>query len=176
MVTIAAVAGFLLPGASLYFLESHALFIQGVPPSVVFGQLYFFDAWHRIFSIDNSIFVWLALLSTGYWLRRDWLNVAAASALLHILTDFPLRHDDGRAHFWPISDWVFERPVNSWNPAHYGDIIAPLEEVFCGDLCVVLWCRFKGWLAHILTLSAAVIQVLPAAGNFRAKMVCILEF
>ena len=163
-VTAAALAGSLLPDVSLYAMAAFALFVQDIPPSIVFGQLYFSDRWQQVFAIDNSFFAWLLVLLTGYWLRRDWLTVMGAAAILHLLTDFPLHHDDGRQHFWPFSDWVFVSPVSYWDPAHYGHYVAVLEISLCAALCVVLFRRFKGIAARGLICAAAAMEMLPAAG------------
>ena len=163
-ITAAALAGSLLPDVSLYAMGSYALFVQDIPPSIVFGQLYFSGPWQQVFAIDNSFFVWLLVVLAGYWLRRDWLIVLGAAAILHLLTDFPLHHDDGRQHFWPFTDWVFSSPVSYWDPAHYGQIVSALEVSLCIALCVLLFRRFKSIAARGLVCAAALLETLPAAG------------
>jgi len=147
-VNLAAVAGSLAPDVSLYLLAAHALFIQQLPSSVVFGQMYFSEAWQGIFAVDNSVFVWLLLLAIAVVTRLWALRVFAIGGLLHLATDFPLHHDDGRPHFWPLSDWVFASPVSYWDPAHYGRIVGSLEILLCLALCGALFHRFRGWPAR----------------------------
>ncbi len=52
---------------------------------------------------------------------------------------------DGRAHFWPISDWIFHSPFSYWDRGHHAGWIGPLELLVTGVLFVVLWRRIKDW-------------------------------
>jgi hypothetical protein len=142
-VTAAAIVGALLPDVSLYLLAGVHLFVLGTDPQVVFGELYFSDLWQSIFRIDNSFIVWGVVLGLGIALRKAWVIAFAGAALLHIGLDFPLHHDDGRAHFWPITNWIFESPVSYWDRNHYGSIVATIEIVVSLILCGVLWRRYE---------------------------------
>lgn len=160
-VTAAALAGAILPDLSLYLLAGTHLFILGTPPDIVFGELYFSTLWQTIFRIDNSFVLWGIALGLAVAFRSAWAIALCGAALLHIGLDFPLHHDDGRAHFWPITDWIFQSPVSYWDPAHYGGIVAPIEVLLCLILCVVLWRRFAGRKMRVLILTLAAIQILP---------------
>ena len=118
-----------MPDLSLYVMGFVSLFVLQIPPSVVFNELYFSDAWQTVFAIDNSLFVWGALLGIAIYLRTPWAVALTAAALLHVALDFPLHHDDGRPHFWPVSDWVFESPFSYWDRSQGANWIAPLEFV-----------------------------------------------
>ena len=164
-VNLAAAAGSLLPDLSLYLLVSHALFVGNVPPSIVFGEMYYSDAWQRIFAIDNSVFVWLCAAAVGWWLRRDWLMVFGIAGILHVATDLPLHHDDGRQHLWPFSDWVFESPISYWDPSRYGSIVGPLEAMLCLAVAVWMFHRFRSLGSRAMILLLAASEVLPALGS-----------
>lgn len=142
-VTAAALAGAILPDLSLYLLAGTHLFILGTDPQIVFGEMYFSDAWQSIFRVDNSFIVWGFVLALGLALRKAWVIALAGAALLHIGLDFPLHHDDGRAHFWPITNWIFESPVSYWDRNHYGEIVGTIEITISLILCVFLWRRYK---------------------------------
>lgn len=157
-VTAAALTGAILPDLSLYLLAGTNLLVLGTDPEVVFGQLYYSDAWQSIFRIDNSFIVWGFVLALGVALRRAWIIVLAGAALLHIGLDFPLHHDDGRAHFWPLSNWVFESPVSYWDPNHYGTILTPIEVAVSWVVCGVLLRRFTGWPMRALIVGFALLQ------------------
>ena len=163
-VNLAAAAGSLLPDLSLYLLGSYALFVSNVPPGIVFGEMYYSDAWQRIFAIDNSVFVWLCAGAAGWWFRRDWLMVFGIAGILHVATDLPLHHDDGRQHFWPISDWIFESPISYWDPSRYGGIVGPLEVLLCMALAVWMFRRFRSLGSRAMILLLAASEVLPALG------------
>jgi hypothetical protein len=161
-VTFAALLGALLPDLSLYLLAGTSLFILGIPAQTVFGELYFSDSWQLIFSIDNSLVLWGLGLAAALWWRSPWAIALTGAALLHIAFDLPLHHDDGRAHFWPLSDWIFESPVSYWDRNHYGDIVAPIEVIACLILCAVLWLRFTTLWARLVILGAILLQLAPA--------------
>ena len=153
-VTGGSVLGALMPDLSLYVLGGVSLFLLQIPPQVVFGELYYSDAWQTIFAIDNSFVIWGVLMALGLW--RGWRPLIAFSgaALLHIATDFPLHHDDGRPHFWPLSNWVYESPVSYWDSAHHANLVAPVTLLLALACAFVLWRRFPNWLGRIAVLIA----------------------
>lgn len=96
-VTGAALAGALIPDLSLYLMAGWHLRVLGTPPNVVFGQLYFSDAWQSIFRIDNSIILWGIAFALGALYRSPVMIALCGAALLHLGFDFLLHNDDGRA-------------------------------------------------------------------------------
>ena len=180
----AALAGAIIPDLSLYVMAANELLIRNTDPGIVFGQMYFSEEWQRIFAVDNSVFLWTAVLVMGLALQRNraadlgdaatspaswmksfpvranWIAVLGGAALLHLALDFPFHHDDGRAHFWPLSNWIFESPLSYWDPAHFGQIVGPLEGVLCLWLCVLLWRRFRGWPARSMIAAGGAIELL----------------
>lgn len=160
-ITAAALLGALAPDLSLYLMAGWHLFILSTPPEIVFGQLYFSEGWMRVFRVDNSFIVWGALLALALWWRAAWAVALTGAALLHIACDFPLHHDDGRPHFWPVSDWIFESPVSYWDRSAHAGIFGPLEILLCLGACVWLWTRFSGWPARGLILAGALTQLVP---------------
>lgn len=153
----AALAGALLPDLSLYLLAGGALFLLNIPPQRVFNELYFSDTWQAIFAIDNSFVVWGMLLGFAIWRHVPWALALTGAALLHLVLDFPLHHDDGRAHFWPITGWVFESPFSYWDRDHGAMWVAPIEAAAASVAAVVLWVRRPG-----IVLSALVAILLLA--------------
>ena len=160
-VTAAALAGAILPDLSLYLLAGTSIFILSIPPQVVFDQLYFSDEWQLIFAIDNSFLLWGALLAFAAFLRSGVLLALSGAALLHLLLDFGLHHDDARRHFWPLTDWVFVSPFSYWDPRHYGGWIGPLEVGLALSLCLILWRRFTGALARTGITLLALAELAP---------------
>ena len=160
-VTAAALAGALVPDLSLWLLSAHALYVQGIAPRVVFDQLYFSESWQAVFRVDNAILLWGLLFGAGAWLRRDALTAFGGAGLLHVLTDLPLHHDDGRPHFWPLSNHVFRSPVSYWDDAHHAALVGPAEGLLALALCLLLWRRFRGLGARVLILLAALAEMLP---------------
>ena len=160
-VTLAAGMGALLPDLSLYLLAGTSLFVLGIPAETVFGELYFSESWQLIFRIDNSFILWGFGLGDALWWRSDWGTALTGAALLHLSLDFPLHHDDGRAHFWPLTDWIFQSPFSYWDRDHYADVIGPIEMVASAILCAVLWRRFRTLWSRIGILALACAQIFP---------------
>ncbi|WP_415919902.1 cobalamin biosynthesis protein CobQ [Tateyamaria sp. SN6-1] len=148
----AALIGGLLPDLSLYLLAGTSLFLLNISPQRVFNELYFSDAWQTVFAIDNSFVVWGLLLLVALWRTSGWGVALTGAALLHLALDFPLHHDDGRPHFWPITSWVFESPFSYWDRAHGAMWIAPIEAAVAVGATVLIWLwRVPIW-ARILSL------------------------
>ena len=62
--------------------------------------------------------------------KRHAAGIAlCAAAILHLVLDFPLHHDDGRAHFWPLTSWVYESPLSYWDRNHHANLVAPVAAV-----------------------------------------------
>lgn len=138
-VTIAAFLGALFPDLSLYVMVAIFVFFLDIPASVVFDELYFSESWQLVFKIDNSFLLWGVVLFAGIKLRKAWLTALASAALLHLAFDFPLHHDDARAHFWPLTDWRFISPVSYWDTNHLASWVAPVEVVLSVGAAVVVW-------------------------------------
>ncbi|MBT0959171.1 cobalamin biosynthesis protein CobQ [Alphaproteobacteria bacterium KMM 3653] len=160
-VTAAALAGGLAPDCSLYLMACWHLFVLGTDPQTVFGQLYFSDSWMRVFRVDNSFVLWGIGLGVALWLRSGWAIAFTGAALLHLAFDFPLHHDDGRPHFWPISDWVFESPYSYWDRMHHGQFVGLIEVGICLILLGYLGYRFKGTMARIMIAIGVITQIVP---------------
>ena len=160
-VTAAALAGALVPDLSLYLLAGWALVVQGLPPETVFGRLYYSDAWQTVFRIDNSVPLWTLALVAGGLARRPVLVAFAGAALLHLALDFPLHHDDARAHFWPLTDWIFVSPVSYWDPAHHGRVAGLIEIAGALVLSAWLWRRYPGRLMRALIAALALAELAP---------------
>ena len=154
--------GAFLPDASLYGMVAINGFVRDMPPEQIFGESYYHPFWQSVFAVDTSFLVWGAVLIFGFLLKSILLKVFAGAGLLHLALDFPLHHDDGRAHFWPASDWIFESPLSYWDPSAYGWLIAPLEIAICLVLMAVLWRRFQGTPARVTIALTSVALLAPA--------------
>ena len=162
----AALLGSFLPDASLYamWLVGKA---SGVADQVLFSDWYYRDSWQRAGAVSNSLPMLAALLAVAWWqggrfgrraldapLFASLVVTVAMAALIHVATDFPLHHDDGRPHFWPFSDWIFRSPVSYWDPEHHGNLWAPVEIVLALVLAFLLWRRFGSRVVRAVLLLA----------------------
>ena len=160
-VTAAAIAGALIPDASLYLMAGTHLLILGTDPQIVFGQLYFSEAWQSVFRIDNSAILWGMGLAFAIWARSGWAVALCGSALLHLGLDFLFHAGDGRAHFWPLTTWIFHSPVSYWDPEHYGGIVSAIEILLSFGLCVWLWRTFKAVGMRVIVALLAMAEIAP---------------
>ena len=95
-------------------------------------------------------------------MARRGVGVAFFGAgVLHLALDFGLHHDDGRMHFWPFTDWIFESPISYWDSAAFGHIVGPIEGSVCLVLLVVLWLRHSGIPAKALLVLAGLLELVP---------------
>ncbi len=122
----AIMSGALLPDAPMFIFYFWAK-LQGLSERVIWRDTYYDAGWQNLFDAFHS-FPLLGLAWLLAWrARMQTLSVFFASMVLHSVFDFPLHHDDAHRHFWPLSDFRFASPISYWDPAHYGQFIAPLE-------------------------------------------------
>jgi hypothetical protein len=158
----AAFAGALLPDLSLYVMAGISIAVLGIPPETVFRELYYSDAWQTVFAIDNSFILWGGLLGLALWRRSSWGIALTGAALLHLALDFPLHHDDGRPHFWPLSGWIFESPLSYWDVRKGARWVAPVELALALGAAATLWVRRPGWVISALILALVVAELMVA--------------
>lgn len=156
-----AALGGVLPDLSLYLMAGVSLFVLQIPPSRVFGQLYFSPAWQSVFAVDNSIVIWGLAFAGALALRSAPAMAMTGAGLLHLATDFPLHNDDARPHFWPLSDWIFESSLSYWDSDHHAASVAPLTLLAVLVSAVVIWRRWPDWRLRfgVLTLCLAEVWV-----------------
>ena len=162
-VTGAALAGALIPDLSLYLLSGWHLLVVGTSPEVLFGELYFSDSWQSLFRIDNSIILWGIGFALAAMMRSAVSIAFCGAALLHLGLDLLFHNDDGRAHFWPLTSWIFESPVSYWDPNHYGNIVGPVEVAVSLLCCGVLWVRYTGRWMRGLIVALGLMEFAPFA-------------
>ncbi len=130
-----------LPIIAFYAWEALVL---NTPEHVIWSERYYLPGWQNFIDAFNSIPITLGLLAVAAAIRCKSMAVLLAGVLLHIALDLPLHHDDAHRHLFPISDWRYESPVSYWDPAHYGNILMPLQAMFVAAGLVWLWFRHRG--------------------------------
>ena len=158
--------GALVPDASLFLMWGQAR-LAGVPDERIWSELYYSGFWQGIGALSNSLLVFALLALAARSLGGRFVGEAvrvhraasivlafAAAALLHVVTDLPLHHDDGHPHFWPLSDWIYASPVSYWDPAHHGTAWSLIEAALAALLIVLLWRRSRAWWAKALLALA----------------------
>jgi hypothetical protein len=158
--------GAFLPDLPLYMLFAGAR-ILGYSDNDVFGDFYWREPMRNIMGASHSFVVAGVIALAGYWYReRLWGKPAmffAAAMALHAATDLPVHVDDGHRHFWPLSRYVFNSPVSYWDPAHYGNYIAPFEAILGIISAIVVMRRFRAmWIKVLCGLAIAAYVTVPA--------------
>lgn len=161
-VNIMACLGAVAPDLSLYFMVFWNRFVRGMSFDEIFGEQYFNSYWQAVFAIDNSIPLWVLMLAVFCFFRWSAAIAFAGAGLLHVVLDFPLHHDDGRSHFWPFTDWIYESPVSYWDPHHFGGVVGPIEGVISLILLVILWRRFPSVAARVGIVALGLMECVPA--------------
>ena len=160
-INIAAVSGALLPDLPMYVMFAFAR-MTGVAEYDIWeppGGLYWNNPWKALVNAGHSLPIFLAVLALAFWFASAAWKAFAYSGLLHIAFDFPVHREDGHAHFWPFSNWVFISPVSYYERDHYGGIVMPIEIVGALVLTVVLWRRFSAWWVRGLLVFGALTYV-----------------
>ncbi|MGB3827256.1 MAG: metal-dependent hydrolase [Ornithinimicrobium sp.] len=68
------------------------------------------------------------LAGRGFLARLPWLKAFAAGCALHIAMDVPVHHNDGPLLLFPLNwDYRFSSPISYWDPARYGNVVAPID-------------------------------------------------
>ncbi len=68
------------------------------------------------------------LAGRGFLARFCWLKAFAAGCLVHIAMDIPVHHNDGPLLLFPFQwSYRFASPVSYWDPAHFGNVMAPID-------------------------------------------------
>lgn len=148
----AVVAGAVLPDATMFLFYGYQR-IMGANEASIWNELYFLDHWQYVFDVFNSFPIALVLLICAWHFRCRWLQLFLLSAMLHMIFDLPLHHDDGHRHFLPVTNWRFESPISYWDPKHFGWIIAPIE--LLGSISALIFVSRSGSIpprraAHVM--------------------------
>lgn len=160
----AAGCGGMLPDLPSIGMVLSARWIDGHSPTEIYRDLYFSDAWQTVLAPWHSFFLWAGVLTVGLVGRWPLIQVLAASALLHLVCDFPLHGDDAHGQFWALSDWRLQSPISYWHPAHYEQIVQPIEFALVIGFTIFLFRRYTSrlmlavltalWLAYAAQLAA----------------------
>ncbi len=152
--------GAVIPDISMFGFYLWMRLVADVPASQIWRVEYFKPQWQLLFDIFHSIP--LALLGVGLMLYFKSPGVALlfSSIALHALEDLPLHHDDAHRHFLPLSNFRWESPFSYWDPAHYGNILEPLELALMVIASVYVFRRVRSRQTQGLLIVASALPLL----------------
>lgn len=167
-INLAVLAGALIPDLSLFVMFGQAK-ARGIADDVIWGEMYFSTYWQEIGAITNSIPLFILMAVLGLLLGgRLWtkshkvqpgknlgyvLLFLSLAALTHCLTDLPLHVDDGHAHFWPFTDWIFASPVSYWDANHYAHFWQPVEIAIALVCVLTIWRKFSSIWVRLAAIT-----------------------
>ncbi len=148
----AVLAGALIPDLFIYicwlWLSAH-----GVAQGKIWNEIYFQDGVQFWSGLSNSVPMYLALATLGWFNRHKPIGkltlVFALAALTHMATDFPFHAEDAHQHFQPFTNWKFHSPLSYWDTNHYGRIIGGLETLLAIGCIMALRKRLSGKWAKV---------------------------
>ncbi len=152
--------GAILPDLPMVFFYLYEKIIDRIPEQTIWSETYFKPEWQAFFDLFNSLPLILIGLLLAYYAGKGWLIPLFLSMIFHVFGDLPLHNDDAHAHFFPLSDWQFKSPISYWDPAHYGDIVAPIEAMIVVIGAIVLVRRYRSPYMRGLVASVALLYVL----------------
>lgn len=161
VLSLVALAGGLIPDLAMLSLVQWAVRVRGIPEQAVFGQLFFSEAWQRIFAVDHSFILWGASFALAIRFAKPTAVALFGAGLAHAVVDFLLHNEDARRQFWPLSDYLFRSPVSYWDPSRYGAIVAPLEAALVLLLSILLVRRQTRWWERGLILAVMSVLIVP---------------
>lgn len=135
-------------GAAIYYPWLRDLSLEQTF-RLVYDDLFFTEPiWIAAHNMLHAPLVIAALYLIGRRSTRRWaapLKAFAAGCALHTAMDIPVHHDDGPLILWPLN-WTlrFQSPVSYWDPAHYGNIVGPIDvgiTVLGSAALLVAWLR-----------------------------------
>jgi len=102
------------------------------------------------------------MLVAALWTGLSLMAVGSAAGVAHLVCDLLLHHDDGRAHFWPITVWVFENAVSHRDSAHHAGHFAPVAAALSAALVTMLRRGLPLPMARALFAGRPVLEVRTA--------------
>ena len=134
------VFGALLPDLPMFGFYAYQKLLAQRTEQEIWSTLYFQPEWQLLFDTVNSIPIAILLILVFRVFGLRWGVLLCGSALIHMLCDLPVHHDDAHRHFLPFSNWRFESPVSYWDRNHHGAWFASCELLFTVTAtCAVAW-------------------------------------
>lgn len=165
----AVTVGALLPDLPMFGFYAYQKII-GSSEKQIWSEFYFQEDWQLLFDLFNSIPIAIILIAICYFCGFRFGMLLAASALLHMLCDLPLHHDDAHRHFLPLTTWRFESPVSYWDPKRFGQIFMWLELAFSLASCIYVGWWGDQWPMRIVAFGTLAIYFAFIAFAFTVWM------
>lgn len=150
--------GSILPDLPMFFFFAFYTFL-GVSQNTIWGELFFRADWQVLFNMFNSIPLFLMVVLIAVLVKNKSVFVFGIANLMHFFVDMLLHQEDGRAHFYPFSNYKFHSPISYWNPEYFGGIFSVFETLLILGLSIPLWKGLKNKWARALIIAVNVFNI-----------------
>lgn len=154
----AIIIGGILPDITIFFMFFWAL-AMGIDQSTLWNEMYFQPEWQAVKNIFNSVPLTLAILAIGFALKKRWIQLFSYSLLIHFLLDFFTHVNDGHAHFFPFSNFIYQSPISYWDQNFYGTLGSTIELSLLAVATLYIVPRLRTWYMRVLVLMALVLSL-----------------
>ncbi len=151
--------GSIMPDLPMFLFFAIYTFL-GVSQNVIWGELFFRSDWQALFNIFNSIPLFLIVVLIALLIKNKSVFVFAIANLMHFFVDMLLHQEDGRAHFFPLSEYKFHSPISYWNPEYFGGFFSVFETLLILILSVPLWKGLKNKWARAMIIAVNAFNIL----------------
>ncbi len=163
---IGAIIGGLLPDIAMFLMIPYAWMVGYTDLWSEAGFYHNNEAFDYYMMVMNSIPLWLLLAFMGWKFKKAGMMAMGLGAALHCAVDLGLHHNDGHAHFWPFSNWVYQSPISYWDPAYYGIYFTIFEVILTFGLIVYIYKKFQSKKWAIILLVINILCYLPIIGFY----------
>ena len=133
------VVGAVLPDVPIFLLWVVATFVWRQPQRQIWSETYFLPGWQVAVDALHSFPLLALALIAFLLLRLRGAQLLTASMLLHACGDVFLHGADAHRHLFPFSNYRFVSIVSYWDPAHYGNVVLPVEAAAVIGTSVFVW-------------------------------------
>lgn len=157
------VFGAILPDAPIVALWLVATFVWREPQHQIWSETYFRPGWQIAVDLPHSFPLLAVALAGLAVLRLRRAQMFLASMLLHACGDVFLHGADAHRHFFPLSNYRFVSTVSYWDPAHYGNVVFPVEVLFVLLASVFAWRLARTSAGRGLLIAVDLVYLAAAA-------------
>ena len=152
-------AGGFIPDITIYFMFFWA-FAAGIDQQTLWREVYFQPEWQAIKNVFNSVPLALLILTAGVALKKRWLSLFSISLLIHFVLDFFTHANDGHAHFYPLTNWIYQSPLSYWDKGANAELGGAIELALLSICVIYLLPRLRTWWTKTLVIGAWLFSVL----------------
>ena len=154
----AILIGSVLPDITIFFMFFWAL-MMGIDQSTLWREIYFQPEWQFVKNIFNSVPFALIILTFGFAIKKRWIQLFSYSLLIHYVLDFFTHVNDGHAHFFPLTNFIYQSPISYWDQNFYGTLGSTIELSLLAVAVLYIVPRLETWYMKSLVIAALILSI-----------------